>query len=88
MQPEASDDLHTHVARKRPSWTTRPGWRALRARRPRSSLVLGVLILAAVVSTRWLRVNVSPSTPLGLYRLAPLPSPLTVCGLITSRRRP
>jgi len=38
--------------------------------------MLGGLVLAAVVSTRWVRVNVSPSTPLGLYRLAPLTLPL------------
>jgi conjugative transfer signal peptidase TraF len=42
----------------------------------RSSLVLGVLVLAAVVSTRWVRLNVSPSVPYGLYRLAALPTPL------------
>jgi type IV secretory pathway protease TraF len=34
--------------------------------------VLGGLVLAAVLSTRWVRVNVSPSVPVGLYRLAPL----------------
>jgi conjugative transfer signal peptidase TraF len=38
--------------------------------------VFGVLVLAAVVSTRWVRVNVSPSTPLGLYRLAAVAPPL------------
>ncbi len=46
------------------------------AGRARRSLVLGVLVLAAVVSPRWLRINVSPSVPLGLYRLAPVPAPL------------
>jgi conjugative transfer signal peptidase TraF len=61
MQPGAYDDRHTHVAR---------------ARHPRSSVVLGVLVLAAVVSTRWVRVNVSPSAPYGLYRLASVPTPL------------
>ena len=76
MQPEASDDLHTHVARERPSWTTRPGWRAPRARRTRSRLVLGGLVLAAVVSTRWVRLNLSPSVPVGVYRLARLAPPL------------
>jgi conjugative transfer signal peptidase TraF len=91
MQPEASDDLHTPVARARPAWTTRPGWRALRARRTappgwdtpahgarrtRSSLVLGGLVLAAVVSTRWVRVNLSPSVPRGVYRLAAVAPPL------------
>jgi len=71
-----SDAPHAHRARKRPAWTARPGGHEPRARCPRSSLVLGVLVLAAVVSTRWVRVNVSPSTPLGLYRLAPLTLPL------------
>ena len=70
------DAPHAHSARKYPAWTTRPGGRAPRARCPRSSLVLGVLVLAAVVSTRWVRVNVSPSTPLGLYRLAAVAPPL------------
>jgi hypothetical protein len=61
MQPGASDDTHTHVTRARPAWTTRPGWRAPRARRTappgwdtpshgarrtRSTLVLGVLVRA------------------------------------------
>jgi conjugative transfer signal peptidase TraF len=91
MKPGASDDTHTHVTRARPAWTTRPGWRAPRARRtappggdtpshgarrPRSSLVLGGLVLAAVVSTRWVRLNLSPSVPRGVYRLAPVAVPL------------
>jgi conjugative transfer signal peptidase TraF len=38
--------------------------------------MLGVLVLAAVVSTRWVRVNVSPSSPYGLYRLAAVTPPL------------
>lgn len=42
----------------------------------RGTLVLGACILAAVVSTRWLRLNVSPSAPYGLYRLAPVPAEL------------
>jgi conjugative transfer signal peptidase TraF len=72
MKPEVSDDRHTHIARKRPAWTMRPrGWCT------RSSLVLGALVLAAVVSTRWVRVNVSPSSPYGLYRLAAVTPPLT-----------
>jgi conjugative transfer signal peptidase TraF len=77
MKPGVADDRHTCVARKRPAWTTRSGGRALRARCPRSSLVLGVLVLAAVVSTRWVRLNLSPSVPLGLYRLTPVPPVLT-----------
>ena len=77
MKPGVSDDRHTPSARQRPAWTTRPRGHAPRARCPRSSLVLGVLVLAAVVSTRWVRVNVSPSAPLGLYRLAAVVPPLT-----------
>jgi conjugative transfer signal peptidase TraF len=88
----AGDNPHAHSARKRPAWTMRLGWRARRARRTappgwatpapgawcsRSSLVLGVLVLAAVVSTRWVRLNLSPSVPLGLYRLERLAPPLT-----------
>jgi type IV secretory pathway protease TraF len=38
--------------------------------------VLGVLVLAAVVSTRWVRLNLSPSVPVGLYRLERLAPPL------------
>jgi conjugative transfer signal peptidase TraF len=38
--------------------------------------VLGVLVLAAVVSTRWVRLNLSPSVPYGLYLLRPVPAPL------------
>jgi len=77
MKSGTSDDTHVPSARQCPAWTTRPGERAPRARCPRSSLVLGVLVLAAVVSTRWVRLNVSPSVPYGLYRLAAVPTPLT-----------
>jgi len=38
--------------------------------------VLGVLVLAAVVSTRWVRLNLSPSVPVGVYRLARPAAPL------------
>ena len=69
MKPGTYDAPHAHRARKRPAWTTRPEGRALRARGPRSSLVLGVLVLAAVVSTRWVRLNLSPSVPRGVYLL-------------------
>jgi hypothetical protein len=51
------DDPHAHIASKRPAWTTRPGGRA---RRPRSSLGLGGLVLAAVVRTRWVRQQRRP----------------------------
>ena len=77
MKPGVADDRHTHIARKRPAWTTRPRGRTSRAPCPRSSLVLGVLVLAAVVSTRWVRLNLSPSVPVGLYRLERLAPPLT-----------
>jgi conjugative transfer signal peptidase TraF len=43
----------------------------------RSTLVLGVCVLVAVVSTRWVRLNVSGSVPYGLYRLSAVPSALT-----------
>src|SRR5713101_5407411 len=42
----------------------------------RSTRVLAGLVLAAVLSTRWVRLNVSGSLPYGLYRLAPIPHPL------------
>lgn len=42
----------------------------------RSTVVVGGLVLAAVLSTRWLCVNVSGSVPYGLYRLAPIRAPL------------
>jgi type IV secretory pathway protease TraF len=72
----AGDNPHAHIASKRLAWTTRPGGHGPRARCTRGSLVLGVLVLAAVVSTRWVRVNVSPSSPYGLYRLAAVTPPL------------
>jgi conjugative transfer signal peptidase TraF len=71
MQQAASDDIHRHVARARPWRTTRPG-----TRRTWSSLVLGGLVLAAVVSTRWVRLNLSPSVPRGLYWLTAVREPL------------
>ena len=61
MQPGASDDTQAHTARARRTW---------------SSLVLGGLVLAAVLSTRWVRLNLSPSVPYGLYRLTALGAPL------------
>ena len=61
MTPAATDDIHRHVAR---------------ARGPRSSLVLGVLVLAAVVSTRWVRLNLSPSVPVGVYAVRRVPAQL------------
>src|SRR6266704_2861854 len=49
----------------------RPGGRPRRSTR-----VLAGLVLAAVLSTRWVRLNVSGSLPYGLYRLVPVPQPL------------
>ena len=65
MQPGASDDRHTYVARARP--TGRPR---------RRTRVLAGLVLAAVLSTRWVRLNISPSVPVGLYRLTAVQAPL------------
>jgi type IV secretory pathway protease TraF len=76
MKPGVSDDRHTPIARKRPAWTMRSRGRAPRARYMRSSLVLGALVLAAVVSTHWVRLNLSSSVPLGFYRLERLAPPL------------
>jgi type IV secretory pathway protease TraF len=42
----------------------------------RRTLVLCGCLLTAVVSTRWVRLNVSPSVPYGLYLLRPVPAPL------------
>jgi conjugative transfer signal peptidase TraF len=39
----------------------------------RTTLLLGMLVLAAVVSTHWLHLNISPSVPYGLYRLTTVP---------------
>ena len=61
MQPGVSGDTHAHTARARRTW---------------SSLVLGGLVLAAVLSTRWVRLNLSPSVPYGLYRLTAIGAPL------------
>jgi type IV secretory pathway protease TraF len=62
MQPGVSGDTHAHAARARRTW---------------SSLVLGGLVLAAVLSTRWVRLNLSPSLPYGVYRLMPVSVPLS-----------
>ena len=59
-----------------------PGARARLAGAPsggrprRSTRVLAGLVLVAVLSTRWARLNVSGSLPYGLYRLAPVPPSL------------
>jgi signal peptidase I len=42
----------------------------------RSSFVLAVCVPAAIVSTRWVCLNISPSVPYGLYVLTPLPQPI------------
>jgi len=43
---------------------------------PRSTLLLAALVCAAVLSTHWVRLNLTPSVPLGVYRLAPVSPPL------------
>ena len=58
-----------------PGVTDAPPARRVRGRR--SSLVLGVLVLTAVVSTRWVRLNLSHSLPVGLYRLTAVPAEVT-----------
>lgn len=50
--------------------------RALAPLRTRSTLALGGVVVALAVSTTWLRINVSPSVPYGLYRLTAIPKPL------------
>jgi type IV secretory pathway protease TraF len=40
----------------------------------RRTLVCGLVVLSAVLGTHWLRLNVSPSVPLGLYLLRPVPA--------------
>ncbi|SRR3989442_1546317 len=45
--------------------------------RPTSgTLMLCVVLVAAVVSTRWVRVNISFSVPVGLYHLVAVPTPI------------
>jgi len=48
----------------------------LQQRINRSSVVLGLCMLAAVGSTRFYRVNISSSVPRGVYRLAPVLPPV------------
>ena len=49
---------------------------AIWARSTRRSLVLWGLVVATVLSTRWCRLNLSPSVPRGVYRLAAVSPPL------------
>jgi conjugative transfer signal peptidase TraF len=51
-------------------------WTPTGMRKHGSTLVLGLTVLLCVGSTRWIRLNVSPSVPLGLYRLVRLAPPL------------
>jgi type IV secretory pathway protease TraF len=53
-----------------------------RPRLNRSTLLMGGVVLAVVVSTHWIQYNISPSAPLGFYRLTALPAPLPVGTLI------
>lgn len=41
-----------------------------------STLVVAGCVLSAVVSTHWVRLNLSPSVPYGLYRVHAITSPL------------
>jgi conjugative transfer signal peptidase TraF len=50
---------------------------SMRARPSRSTLLVASLLCLAVLSTRWLRLNVSPSLPYGLYRLHAVPPTLS-----------
>src|SRR5262249_35831931 len=69
-------DLHAQAAATRAARPTSGAGPPPGGRPRRSTLVLGVLVLAAVVSTRWVRLNLSPSVPVGVYRLARLAPPL------------
>ena len=73
MKPRASDTIHTYGARARRTAPPGGDTSAHGARSPRRRLVLGVLVLAAVVSTRWVRLNIAPSVPYGLYWLRAVP---------------
>src|SRR5437879_12376877 len=42
----------------------------------RGMVALCGVLVASVVSTHWVRLNISPSAPLGLYRLARVPAHL------------
>ncbi len=42
----------------------------------RGAVALGLVMLVCVGCTRWLRLNVSPSVPYGLYALRPVPAHL------------
>ena len=68
MTPGTAATRPTPGTRGWPAGPLWPGWR---------TLVLGGLLLAAVLSTRWVRLNVSGSLPYGLYRLAPVPPTLS-----------
>ena len=65
MTPGVCDDRHTPGALAHPAGTTRPG-----ARCTWSSLVLGGLVFAAVVRTRWVRLPLRPRGPWGRSCLA------------------
>lgn len=42
----------------------------------RSTGAVALLVVLAVLSTRWVRLNISLSAPYGLYRLAPISMPI------------
>lgn len=48
----------------------------------RGTVLLAAGLLVALVSTRWIRLNISPSLPYGLYRLSAVQTPLTYGQLV------
>jgi type IV secretory pathway protease TraF len=53
-----------------------------RPRLNRSTLILGGVVVAVVLSTHWIQYNISPSAPLGFYRLTALEAPPPVGTLV------
>lgn len=54
----------------------------------RSTGILGILMLALILSTFIVRLNISPSVPYGLYRLHAVPSQLAYGQLVVARVPP
>src|SRR5882762_8963010 len=51
--------------------------RVMGRRWSRSNTILALLIGGCLLSLRWVRVNIEPSVPLGVYRLHTIRAPLT-----------
>jgi type IV secretory pathway protease TraF len=64
------------MARSAMRWTVLAPWRT------RSNVALSMLLMMAVVSTYWVRLNVSPSVPYGLYWLTAVHTPLSLGTLV------